>query len=310
MGAPLQKLSREQIADIVRLHAEGMSYRKLADQYGVSHVNVKEHCDRALSMPVKVSKPTSKPNGPPKHNVKTPEKDMSPAEWKLFLARMDEHGDHWNCVQMTVWMVQAIDRGVKDQVIMDKTGLGTLKWFKAALAKGETALWAWVLGNNHDIVPTGVDVELVEESEGCTALARIEGTSLSTRTPAGQLALARLSDLLPAPNIKPMSKPTDRQLSLAEREADPDAAFASDGTCEVEVAPLPPRPVEESWDEMKARIDAAPKVERDEAAAFRAKFPSPQELAEKGGGVAPPPAEYLEAEEKRMAALRVSWKPK
>lgn len=182
MGRALQKMTREDVALALQMRAAGDSYRKIAAHFGVSHVNIKEHIDRAAtnSIPTNVLVRQLKPNvKESKHNVKEskhntepppyrgkhttppphqPKKKfstlpagMAPAEWKYFLARMYEgHGDTenggtWNRIQRTAYIVLSLDAGVPEKTICDKAGMGCLDWFKEEFHKGEKQMWGKVI---------------------------------------------------------------------------------------------------------------------------------------------------------------------
>lgn len=109
---------------------------------------------------------------------------------KEYVMRLEGDGRTWNAIKLTAYMVEAIRSGVPDQVILDKTGLGTTAWYRKELAIGEQSLWSKVLA-------------MVRQPDLCPIFSTT--TALTTTTPTGMKALALIASGLP--DVVPMPQP-------------------------------------------------------------------------------------------------------
>lgn len=251
------KVTKEQVAEMLRLVSEEkLSYVKAGALYGISGPALHGHAKRAGAVGVRTQPAAKKSLPPPPRHTRVKE-DKTPAEWKHYLSRvMEGSGDDWNEFQTAAYVIKALDNGVKDQVILDKTGLCDLKWYRKMLAIGEAKLWAEVIRTVKARYPDlpGLGDAAVEGEEGeDTALARSGATALTTQTPAGATELARISDLLPAP-FKPAPEQPSAWIPVPEKYKDAEH-FAPPGAVNdggFLVSPPPPPMTRAVYDEMCA----------------------------------------------------------
>lgn len=329
MGRPFSKMTEEMVDEAIRRVQSGEKVRKVAADFGIVPMTLHGHINRRKLIPRSPNKlippkvslqiatvPKYKRPGPPPHEPKrkaAPEPEppaMTPAQLRHFLTRgIDGNGSTWNAIQVAAYVMKAIDAGVKESVILNKTGLGTLKWFKQRHDQGEHCIWAWVMGDlqvHHPDVVGPVEVTIMDplrEQPAMGDLAVYQGTPLTHLTPAGELALARLAVMLPAPPPLKVTQATPRQLAhqrffTEDGDVIPTGKLTGDFRTALDGAlpalPLPDQdPHGHIWTPQMA------------AEALSGK---PVPAAERYAGLReldPPPQEYLEEEAARLAVLRL-----
>jgi hypothetical protein len=206
---------------------------------------------------------TKKGPPPPTHKVPPPPdprpRAISPDELKAPEVRQmldNMEGSHltWTDVEYYVYLIRGIKSGVKAQELIDRCGtteVGLANFKKNLTVKREKGVWAEFVqrqfgdrerarqqaeadGTSPPESFDIVHVPAVDENNPSTALARIGDVELTTETPDGLLALARLSRVLARPTETDLAGARAFQAQVEDSAARLagvlDVEFLDDGT--------------------------------------------------------------------------------